>query len=408
VKAAVPALEEAQPAARMPPTRGIVLLLAALAAIGALSTNIILPAFPAIGAGLGVSSAQLGLTLSVFFVVFAVGQLIVGPLSDAFGRRRLVIGGLLTFAGGSLVCALAPDISVLILGRAIQAAGVCAASVLARAIARDLFDGETLARVLAMVIVAMAAAPGFSPLLGSVLVSFIGWRMTFVGVGVLGAALALWYVLRLSETHAKTRRTRLSIGPVFAVYAQLIMDVRFARPATVVACVIGGLYAFFAAAPAVFMGTLGLSSLQLGLFFAATVPVVFASGLLVPRLVKRWGAPKMLQIGLSLALIGGASIGWVAVQAPHSLLAFSAATCIFLFGMGIANPLGTAMALGPFGAQAGAASALLGFMQMAGAALGATFVTKLTGTSAMAALGLVIAASQLLAIAAGLLLRASD
>ena len=408
MKAAAPTREEAPPAERVLPTRGIVMLLAALAAIGALSTNIILPAFPAIGAGLGVSSAQLGSTLSVFFVVFALGQLIVGPLSDAFGRRSLVIGGLLTFAVGSLLCAMAPNISILILGRAVQAAGVCAASVLARAIARDLFDGETLARVLAMVIVAMAAAPGFSPLLGSVLESFIGWRMTFVGVGVLGAALALWYALRLRETHAKTRRTRLSIGPVFAVYGQLILDVRFARPATVVACVIGGLYAFFAAAPAVFMDTLGLSSLQLGLFFAATVPVVFAAGLLVPRLVKRWGAPKMLQIGLSLALIGGASIGWVAVQAPHSLIAFSVATCIFLFGMGIANPLGTAMALGPFGSQAGAASAMLGFMQMAGAALGATFVTKLTGTSAMEALGLVIAASQLLAIAAGLLLRASD
>ena len=169
MKAAAPTREEAPPAERVLPTRGIVMLLAALAAIGALSTNIILPAFPAIGAGLGVSSAQLGSTLSVFFVVFAVGQLIVGPLSDAFGRRSLVIGGLLTFAVGSLLCAMAPNISILILGRAVQAAGVCAASVLARAIARDLFDGETLACVLAMVIVAMAAAPGFSPLLRSVL-----------------------------------------------------------------------------------------------------------------------------------------------------------------------------------------------------------------------------------------------
>ena len=146
------------------PTRGLIALLAALAAIGSLSTNIILPSFPAIAMGLGASGSQLGLTLSIFFIVFAAGQLVVGPLSDRYGRRRLVIGGLLTFCAGGVLCALASDISVLVFGRAIQAAGVCAASVLARAIARDLFEGETLSRVLAMIIVAMAAAPGFSPL----------------------------------------------------------------------------------------------------------------------------------------------------------------------------------------------------------------------------------------------------
>ncbi|CAN7588915.1 MFS transporter [Variovorax sp. LjRoot178] len=147
-------------------SRGLIALLAALAAIGALSTNIILPAFPAIAASLGIPASQLGLTLSIFIVVFAFGQLLVGPLSDQYGRRRLVIGGLLVFAAASVVCALASDLSTLMLGRAVQAAGVCAASVLARAIARDLFERESLARVLSMVIVAMAAAPGFSPLLG--------------------------------------------------------------------------------------------------------------------------------------------------------------------------------------------------------------------------------------------------
>lgn len=388
------------------PTGGIVALLAALAAIGALSTNIILPSFPAIGAGLGVSDAQLGLTLSTFFVVFAIGQLIVGPLSDRYGRRKLVIGGLLLFASGGVICALAPHLGWLVLGRAIQAAGVCAASVLARAIARDLFEGETLSRVLAMVIVAMAAAPGFSPLLGSVAEQFVGWRWTFVTVSALGSLLAIWYAVRLPETHAVARRSPLAIGPVFTAYARLLRDVRFMRPATVVACVTGALYGFFAAAPAVLIGALGLSSLQLGFFFAATVPVVFAAGLLVPKLSGRWGPQRTLQLGLLLSLVGGALIWGVAGYAPTGLLAFTAALCVFLFGMGVANPLGTALSLAPFAAQAGAASALLGFMQMSGAALGATFVTKLAGLSPMAALGAVVAVSQLLSIAVFALLRA--
>ncbi|MDH6171005.1 DHA1 family bicyclomycin/chloramphenicol resistance-like MFS transporter [Variovorax boronicumulans] len=392
-------------AGRPVPTRGMVSLLAALAAIGALSTNIILPSFPAIGAGLGVSDAQLGVTLSIFFVVFAIGQLIVGPLSDRYGRRKLVIGGLLIFAAGGVICALSPNLTWLVLGRAAQAAGVCAASVLARAIARDLFEGETLSKVLAMVIVAMAAAPGFSPLLGSVAEQFVGWRWTFATVSAMGLILAIWYALRLPETHTTSRRTPLAIGPVFAAYIQLLRDARFMRPATVVACVTGALYGFFAAAPAVLIGALGLSSLQLGFFFAATVPVVFAAGLLVPKLSGRWGPQKTLQLGLVLSLTGGMLICGVNVQAPTNLVRFTAALCVFLFGMGMANPLGTALSLAPFAAQAGAASAMLGFMQMSGAALGATFVTKLAGLSPMAALGLVVVASQVLSIALFALLR---
>src|SRR5438034_9608541 len=123
-------------------TGGILFLLAGLAALGALATNIILPAFPRIGASLGVSSQELGLTLSSFFVAFALGQLLVGPFSDRFGRKWLVLGGLVVFAAGSVLCAFADTLPFLVLGRVIQALGACAASVLSRAIARDLFEGE--------------------------------------------------------------------------------------------------------------------------------------------------------------------------------------------------------------------------------------------------------------------------
>lgn len=121
---------------------GILFLLAGLAALGALATNIILPAFPRIGAELAISSPELGLLLSSFFLAFALGQLVVGPLADRFGRKPVVLGGLAVFAAGSVACALAGDLSALVLGRVIQALGACAASVLSRAIARDLFEGR--------------------------------------------------------------------------------------------------------------------------------------------------------------------------------------------------------------------------------------------------------------------------
>src|SRR5882724_7769277 len=150
-------------------TGEILFLLAGLAALGALATNIILPAFPRIGASLGVSSQELGLTLSSFFVAFAFGQLLAGTLSDRCGRKWLVLGGLAVFAAGGVLCALADSLSFLVFGRVIQALGACAASVLSRAIARDLFEGDALARALALTMIAGAAAPGFSPLLGTAL-----------------------------------------------------------------------------------------------------------------------------------------------------------------------------------------------------------------------------------------------
>jgi MFS transporter, DHA1 family, multidrug resistance protein len=150
-------------------TGELLFLLAGLAALGALATNIILPAFPDMAIDLGTSVIDLSATLSSFFVAFAVGQLFVGPLSDRFGRRWLVLSGLAAFVMGSAICAFASTLPQLIGGRVVQALGVCATSVLSRAIARDLFDGEALARALSLIMVAMAAAPGFSPLLGGAL-----------------------------------------------------------------------------------------------------------------------------------------------------------------------------------------------------------------------------------------------
>lgn len=270
-------------------TGGTVFLLAGLAALGALATNIILPAFPRMGVELAVSSPELGLLLSSFFVAFAFGQLVVGPLSDRFGRKPLVLGGLAVFAAGSIICALADTLSVLLVGRVVQALGACAASVLSRAIARDLFKDEALARALALTMIAGAAAPGFSPLLGSILSELSGWRATFVVVAIFGAVLALHYATRIGETHPADRRTPLVLSSVATAYGRLVSDSRFLLPALAVSLVIGGLYSFFAAAPGVLMNELGLTAVQLGLAFAATVLIVFLAGFLAPRLARQRG-----------------------------------------------------------------------------------------------------------------------
>ena len=345
-------------------------LLAGLAALGSLATNIILPAFPQIGADLSVSPRDLALTLSSFFVAFALGQLLVGPLSDRFGRKWLVLGGLATFVLGCVICALAGDISVLILGRIIQALGACAASVLSRAIARDLFDGEELARALALTMIAMAASPGFSPLIGSGLGGLFGWQVIFVGLAVFAAVLAGCYWKMLGETHPGERREALSLSGVGSAYARLAADPRFILPALAVSLVIGALYTFFAAAPAVLISVLGLTGLQLALYFAGTVVIVFAAGFLAPRLARRWSPVAASALGLGFAVAGSGVI--LAFAGSPDLVAITMGLALFLFGMGLINPLGTAIALQPFGREAGMASALLGFLQMSCAAIGST------------------------------------
>lgn len=376
-------------------TGELLLLLAGLAALGSLATNIILPAFPNMGGELGTTAKELSATLGSFFVAFAVGQLFVGPLSDQFGRKRLVLGGLAVFVVGSAICALAANLPQLITGRILQALGVCATSVLSRAVARDLFEGETLARALSLIMVAMAAAPGFSPLLGGACNSLLGWRATFWVVALIAVLLGLLYVIRLGETHAVDRRAALSIRSVGATYGRLLRDRRFIAPALSVGLVIGSLYMFFAMAPAILMEGFGFSPFGLALFFASTVFVVFGAGMLAPKLAHRWGTVQAARIGIVVAFAGSIAL----LAGPHDVYYFSTALTIFLLGMGMINPLGTAITLQPFGQQAGAASALLGFMQM-GCAASAVAIASALAVPAYLAFCIVLAASLALSLLA--------
>lgn len=377
-----------------PLTGGLLGLLAGLAAIGTLATTIVLPSFSTMAADIGVSVRDLAWLLSSFFAAFAIGQLVVGPLSDRIGRRPLVLAGLAVFFAGSLMCSVADDLETLIIGRIIQALGVCAASVLSRAIARDLFDGEVLAKALALIMVAMAAAPGFSPLLGSLLEQTLGWRQTFLLVGALGILLSTLYILGAGETLPPERRRQSSGGSVIRAYGGLLLDRRFILPGLAVSLVIGALYAFFAATPAILMVRMSLSAFQLGLFFATTVFVVFGAGLLAPKLAKRFGARKVGLGGIVISLVGGVMLS---LNAQAELGYFSLAICVFLFGMGLINPLGTALTLQPFGHQAGQASALLGCLQMAFAAL-MTALTPMLPVEPTLGLGLLLAGASLSAL----------
>src|SRR5690348_6735403 len=226
----------------IPTSRALpIAILSVLAAMGTLATNILLPSLPHIAISLNVTSAAVTSAITVFLAVFALGQLVVGPISDRFGRRWPVLIGFAVFFAGSVWCALASDLPSLLIGRVIQAAGACATSVLSRAIARDMFSGAALARAMALIMIAMAAAPGFSPLLGGALDHAFGWRSEFLLVAAFAALGAVAYGSVFGETHLATR-TPLDPLAITKAYFGLIADRRFVVPAATVSLIMGGLF----------------------------------------------------------------------------------------------------------------------------------------------------------------------
>jgi DHA1 family bicyclomycin/chloramphenicol resistance-like MFS transporter len=370
-------------------------VLAGLAATGTLATNILLPSLPQMAASLNVTSAAVTSAITIFLAVFALGQLVVGPISDRYGRRWPVLVGFAVFFAGSVWCGLANDLPSLLTGRVIQAAGACATSVLSRAIARDMFSGSALARAMALIMIAMAAAPGFSPLLGGALDHYFGWRSEFALVAAFAGLGALAYGTVLGETHNATR-TPLDPLAIARNYISLIADRRFLVPAATVSLIMGGLFSMFSAAPRVLIEALHFSPIQLGLFFAGTVMIVFAAGMLATKLAPRYGLDRSIRGGLLAAATGSVAMLLVSLFTP-TFLPFLAAMSVFLLGMGIVNPLGTAQALSPFGEKAGAASALVGFWQMMTAAIG-VWLTATVSREAMFGLGLVLTVFSLVAV----------
>jgi DHA1 family bicyclomycin/chloramphenicol resistance-like MFS transporter len=371
-------------------------VICAFAAMGPLATNIFLPSLPAMAASLHVSSAAVTSAITVYLAILALGQLIVGPLSDRFGRRPLILIGLCLFLTGTIGCALARDLSDLLIGRSIQASGGCAAFVLSRAIARDLFDGRMLAKVMTAITIATAAAPGFSPLLGGALDHFLGWRSEFIFVAVFAVCAVTAYASFVGET---IRSTRSSMNPLTIAksYLALIRDIRFVVPARTAGLLMVGLFAIFSSAPRVLVESLGFSPITLGLLFAGIVFVVFAAGIMAARLSARLGLYRATVVGLGMTVIGSTALLLAVLTAKDSYLPFLVATAVFLSGLGIASPLSSAAALSPFGNKAGVAAALLGFAQMAGGAFGALLAAAISSDPALG-LGIVASLASALAL----------
>ncbi len=367
-------------------------LLTAMVALGPISTDLYLPSLPAIGAAFGVSNAEVQLTLSVFLAGFAVSQLVYGPLSDRFGRRPVILGGLALYLLATIVCAFAGSIEVLILARFLQALGACVGPVLGRAVVRDIYGRERAARMLSYMGMAMALAPAFGPILGGFLEVWFGWRANFAALAAFAVATLAGALVTLPETNRWKSPDATRPGHLLATYLGLLRHRSYIGYVLVTACTYAGIFSFISGSAFVLIGLLGLSPDVYGFCFAAIVVGYMAGTFLSGRLTLALGLERMVQLGTAVQVAGGAAGLGLLLLDGVTLAGIVLPVVVFMLGTGLAMPNAQAGAIGPFPRAAGSASALLGFFQMGLAALVGIAVGHGSGESAfamMAAIALV-------------------
>jgi MFS transporter, DHA1 family, multidrug resistance protein len=374
-----------------PGTFALTILLAALSAIGPLTTDMYLPSLPDIARQLDASTAQVQLTISAYLIGFAVGQVFYGPVSDRHGRKRVLIAAVALYCAASLACALSTSIEMLIAARAAQALGGSGGIVLARAIVRDLYSGARAGRELSLIGSVMALAPVLAPLLGGVLQTAFGWRSVFfvlVATGLVGIAVVLPL---LPETLAARAADPVSPSTILKSYRVVARNPAYLAYLALGSTSFAGLFAWISGASFVLQNLYALSPFKFGVAFAIGSLGYMTGTTLAVRLVMRLGIDRTLGVGAGAMAAGG--LGMVAAVAfgLASAVSLVLPMAIYLAGLGMVLPQSIAGAMTPFPERAGAASALLGLVQQSAAALCGAVVGVLLGSSAWPLAGAVAA-----------------
>ncbi|MFY1702260.1 multidrug effflux MFS transporter [Micromonospora sp. WMMA1923] len=378
----------------------LVLVLGSLVALGPLTIDMYLPAFPAIVEDFRTTSAAVQLTLTGTLAGLAVGQLLIGPLSDAVGRRRPLIAGIVLHVVASLLCVVAPTIAVLGALRVVQGLGVAATSVVAMAVVRDLFGGVAFARLLSRLLLVMGAAPVLAPTLGGGLLRWTNWQGVFVALAVFGLLLVGVAVVGLAETLPPARRRRGGVVATARVYGSLLRDRTFVGLVLVAGLAMAALFAYVSGSSFVLQGQYGLNEQEFGLAFGAGAVGLIGATQFNVRLLRWWSPQRILMVALGVGTGAGLVLLAVAATGFGGLPSLLVSLWVVLAAAGLAMPNAPALALSRHGEAAGTASALLGAVQFGVGALAAPLVGVLgTGATAMA----VVVAGGMLAATAVLL-----
>ena len=377
----------------------IILVLGILTAIGPMSIDMYLPGLPAIGRDLGATPGDVQLTLSLFFIGFAVGQLAYGPLSDRYGRRSMLIGGLILYVATSIWCALALTIDELIAARFLHALGGGAGAVIARATVRDLYDTDRGAQVLSLMLLIMALAPLLAPLSGGYILKLFDWRAIFwvlTGFGVLAIAAAVFF---LPESNPKEKRQGKRLSELFTGYFHVLRD-----PAVVGCTLTGGftfaaLFAYLTGSPFVYIEVFGVAAEHYGLIFAINVVGLMIFSFLNSRLVIRLGAARMLTTGIFMIAAAGVVLVALAAFQIGGLIGIVAPLFFVIAPLALIGANCPSLATRNQAKRAGTVSALFGAVQYGIGAIAALILAELQDGTALP-MAAVMAGSALLGLIA--------
>jgi drug resistance transporter, Bcr/CflA subfamily len=339
------------------------ILLGALTAIGPLSIDMYLPAFPAMERDLQAVPGSMEFTLSSFFIGMALGQLFYGPLSDKFGRRRPLMAGLALYTLASLGCAYAGNVQLLVGLRFLEALGGCAGLVITRAVVRDRCGARDSARAFSLLILVMGLAPILAPLIGAAVAAWLGWREIFLLLALYGAIALLAVYRGLPETHDTRHEPPLDIGSVLGNYGRLLVSRSFIGYTLAGGLAFAGMFAYIAGSPFVLIQLHGIPAEHFGWVFGLNALGFVVASQVNARLLKTRSLTRLLHHAVWLPALAGLILalasfgGWLGL--PLVMAGFFA----YVASLGFIGPNATAAALATHGQQAGTASALMGALQ---------------------------------------------
>lgn len=359
--------EQVRPKVQMSELRTI-LICALLAAVGPMSMSLYTPAMPQIARDFATTEILIRLSVSVYFAGFATAQLICGPLSDGFGRRPVLIWFTSIYLLAGLAALLAPEASVLIGARFFQGVGAAAGIAISRAIVRDLFEGERAASILALISTILAIGPAAAPFIGGVLLQWSSWHAIFLLMLALGLLTLLVTSFCLDETVPPTGHVQ--VGKLFGAYKTLLCSPYFVSVSLVVAGTQGAIYTLATVLSFILINRVGLAPDQFGLAMLMQTGSFIIGSFVVRQLLARSAGRSLMPVGLVLCGCACAALIGLAHSFPPSVVTIMGPIAVFSFGIAFTLPTVTAASLTPFPHIAGAASAMLGFMQMGAGLVG--------------------------------------
>jgi Bcr/CflA subfamily drug resistance transporter len=346
----------------------LVLILAPFVFSFAFGLDIYIPIVPQMIEIFQTTPFLIQLTLSLFLFVTGVGQLLIGPLSDQFGRKRILLLAAASYALGSLACAASTHIAMLLLARILCSLGACGLLVTSFALVRDLFSGEQSAKMFSFLHGSIGISPIFAPLIGGYLATFFGWRSIFIFLTLIGLFAMYISQTRIEETHHKNLRTKVN-KDIFKRYWEIFSQRQFLIYALIAGLAESVFFCFFSISPFIIIDTLGVSTQNFGYYFATFGSVIAFGGLGAGKTIEKIGIQKTIFLGISLMLLGGVSMLGCVYFAQLSLsgflipMVFACTGAMFLLGSA------AACALEPFGHIAGTASAAFGSLEFGIAAI---------------------------------------